>query len=46
MILHILWGNCDRMIVDSSDDDSSDDDSSSTINYVKRNLTTEALEWL
>lgn len=41
MILHILWGNCDRMIVDSSDDDSS-----STINYVKRNLTTEALEWL
>lgn len=39
-ITHIM-GNCDRMIVDSSDDDSS-----STINYVKRNLTTEALDWL
>ncbi|MEO2222692.1 metallophosphoesterase family protein [Priestia megaterium] len=39
-ITHIM-GNCDRMIVDSSDDDSS-----STINYVKRSLTTEALDWL
>lgn len=39
-IIHIM-GNCDRMIVDSSDDDPS-----STINYVKRSLTTEALDWL
>lgn len=39
-ITHIM-GNCDRMIVDSSNDDSS-----STVNYVKRSLTAEALEWL
>ncbi|MBE2978662.1 metallophosphoesterase family protein [Priestia megaterium] len=39
-ITHIM-GNCDRMIVDSSDNDSS-----STINYVKRSLTIEALDWL
>ncbi|MED3895383.1 MULTISPECIES: YfcE family phosphodiesterase [Priestia] len=39
-ITHII-GNCDRIIVDSSDNNPS-----STINYVKRSLTPEALEWL